>query len=188
MTGQDTIISRPLPRRPETGLLAWLATIGYISAEYSPDATLMLRVTPGSAADALVWNASASWAQVSEQVSDLPSLSRALSDLWKAVEAKHRIFKTLEAAARKPALYAESEWVDRETDDTLRWLCDLAGAAFGTEWALILIYRPVETQDLRAQARLVARKNAVQIGGSGASLRDACIALYRHAAPNYFSS
>lgn len=187
MTGQDTIISRPLPKRPENGLLAWLATIGYISTEYSPDATLTLRAAPAEDGTVL-WGAGAAWAQANEQVSDLPNVGRALSDLWKAVEAKYRIYKTLEAATKRPALYAEADWIDTDTEDTLRWLCALAATAFEDDWALILIYRPVETQDIRAQARLIARANTVQIGGSAATLRDACITLYRHAAPNHFTS
>src|SRR5690606_41225850 len=59
----NTIITRPLPKRPETGLQAWLATIGYLGTEYSPDAMLTLRAVPNGSG-AFLWSGAASWGQI----------------------------------------------------------------------------------------------------------------------------
>ena len=57
----DTIYKRPQPKRPENGLLAWLATIGYISAEYNADAMLQMVAYPMPNRSDTVWAARTSW-------------------------------------------------------------------------------------------------------------------------------
>lgn len=181
----DTIAARPLPRKPDTGLQAWLSTIGYIAAEYSPDATLIVRIAPVETG--IGWLASAGWGTVTEFVSWLPSLPDALRELWKAVERSHRIFKTMEAATRRPANYPDHLWVEPLTAETLERLIAVSAWAFGSEWSLMFIYRPVEAADERVTARLAGRDTEVQIGGRGASFLAAAIDLYRNAAPGYFA-
>jgi len=181
----DTIAARPLPRKPDTGLQAWLATIGYIAAEYSPDATLIVRGAPTEAG--IGWLASAGWSQITEFVGWRPTLAHALRDLWKQVEKQHRIFKTLEAATRRPANYPDHLWFDSATAETLDRLVGVTTWAFGGDWSLMLIYRPVEDAELRVTGRLSARENAIQIGGHGPTFAAACVALYHNAAPKYFA-
>jgi hypothetical protein len=183
----DTIISRPLPKRPETGLLAWLATIGYLGTEYSPDAMLTLRAAPQTPAQ-VVWSAAASWGQENVVVQERDSLPTALRDLWRAVEREHQIFKTLEAARRIPANYSQDKWVDAETESALDRLLGVTQAVFGQEWLLIIVYQPIENPSQRVHARLLAKDNSIHIGGTGPSIRDACLELYRNAAPGYFAS
>lgn len=181
----DTIVARPLPRKPDTGLQAWLATIGYIATEYSPDATLIARAAPGDAG--AVWAARASWGQVSEEIAGQPSLAVALRGLWLAIERAHRIFKTLEAATKRPANYPEHQWIDGPTAETLERLIAVTAWAFETDWALLFIYRPVEAPEQRVTARLSASNGTIHIGGRGTTLQAACVDLYRHAAPGYFA-
>ncbi|MGQ9908043.1 MAG: hypothetical protein ACUVS2_04325 [Candidatus Flexifilum sp.] len=181
----DTIAARPLPRKPDTGLQAWLATVGYIASEYSPDAALILRAAPGDAG--VVWSARVAWGQVSEAVDDLPSLMAALRGLWLEVERAHRIFKTLEAATKRPANYPEHLWVDASTAETLERLIAVTGWAFATDWALLFIYRPVEAPEQRVIARLSAVNGSIHVGGQGTTLQSACFDLYRNAAPDYFA-
>lgn len=187
MMDDNTLIMPPMPKRPENGLLAWLATIGYLGAEYSPDAMLTLRAAPNDAKQ-IIWSAVASWAQENVVVQDCPSLATALRYLWRAVEQEHQIFKTLEAATRRPSNYPQDRWIDPQTQSTLDRLIDISGSVFKQQWLLIIVYQPVDNPNLRVRARLLAQDNAIHIGGSGPSIRDACRALYRNAAPNYFAS
>lgn len=182
----DTIIARPLPKRPETGLQAWLATIGYIGSEYSPDAMLTLRITPKD--KALQWSAVASWGEENIAVHNWQTMGEALSDLWKSVSREHKIFKTLEAATRRPANFPADRWVDPETQVMLDRLMLVTEMVFGQEWLLIIVYHAVDNPTLRVQARLLANQNQVHIGGSGASILEACQDVYRNAAPGYFAS
>jgi hypothetical protein len=188
MTTDDTIIMRPVPRRPETGLGAWLATVGYLAAEYNPDALLALRATP-SPDHAVVWTASVSWGHehYSVERSD-GQLAEALRGLWLLVEREHQLFKTLEAAARRPAGYPPERWIDGETEETLSQLIRIVRPAFALDWSLIIIYKPIELPALRVQARLIARGSSVQLSGGGSTIRTACHALLRHAAPGIFAS
>lgn len=183
----NTLIMRPLPKRPETGLLAWQATVGYLGAEYSPDAMLTLRAAPVDA-EQVVWSAAVSWGQENVVVQECRTLADALRYLWRAVEQEHQIFKTLEAATRRPANYPQDRWVDPDTAETLRRLIDITSAVFKQQWLLIIVYQPVATAHLRVQARLLANNNSIHIGGGGATIRDACRELYRNAAPEYFAS
>lgn len=183
----NTIITRPLPKRPETGLQAWLATIGYLGTEYSPDAMLTLRAVPNGSG-AFLWSGAASWGQENITVQECNTLADVLRDLWKAVEREHKIFKTLEAASRRPANYPPDRWVDEETKTTLERLLAVTELVFEQQWMLIIVYQAVENPNLRVQARLLAKDNSVHIGGRGPTIRDACRDLYRNAAPDYFAS
>lgn len=188
MNTDDTIIMRPVPSRPETGLAAWLATVGYLASEYNPDALLALRATPGPD-HAVVWAASVSWGHeryTSERGDG--QLAEALRSLWLLVEREHQLFKTLEAAARRPAGYPPERWLDGETEETLNQLIRIIRPAFALDWSLIIIYKPIELPTLRVQARLIARGSSVQLSGSGSTIRAACHDLLRHAAPGIFAS
>lgn len=177
----DTLRAQPTARRPEYGFQAWQATIGYISQVYSPDALLTLNLYPAAPAD-VRWRAAASWGQAVEEVNDRPSLPAALRDLWREVDRHHTIFKSLEAAARRPVKYDDSHWLDPDTQAALDRVVALAARSFGADWRLTLVYQPIENPGLRVQARLAARSDSVHVGGRGASLRDACHDLYRHLA------
>jgi hypothetical protein len=179
----DTLPQRPTPKRPENGLLAWQATVGYISAEHSPDALLTLQAM--LVEEYLVWAASVTWANAGGAVENCPSLPHALHDLWLEVARNHRIFNSLEAAVRQPSNYGEHEWVDVDTQDILDKISQNSALVFGEDWKLVMIYQPVEAPHLRVQARLLARNNAVQIGGRGATFREACRELYRSAAKDF---
>lgn len=177
----DTLRAQPAARRPEYGFQAWQATIGYISQVYSPDALLTLNLHPAGP-DTSLWKAAASWGSVCEEVDDRPSLGAALRDLWREVDRHHTIFKSLEAAARRPIRYDDDSWLDPDTQYALDRMIDLAAHSFSTDWRLTLVYQPIENPSLRVQARLVARLGSVHVGGRGGSLRDACHDLYRNIA------
>jgi hypothetical protein len=180
MADHDTLHSVPLPKRPVTGLQAWLATIGYISAEYSADATLTMRAAPGLSGRT-TWGAEASWGHNRESLQDMATLHEALRELWKLVERSHAIFKSLEAATRRPANYSDADWIDLDTRATLDRLIDVTWAACGDNWRLIIVYQALDNPEMRAQARLMAKGR--QIGGRAPTIREACRDLYRNAAP-----
>ncbi len=181
----ETIVQLPTPRRPETGLMAWQATIGYIGAHYSLDALLTIQAYPLD--EAVGWAASASWGASEEQVRDCPSLPNALRALWQQVSQNHLIFDSREAIAKRPANYADDEWLDKQTAQLLGRMLHVTRAAFEGDWRLILVYQPVEKPEFRFQARLLAASDTVQVSGRGASLRDACRDVYRRAAPHYIA-
>lgn len=183
----DTMIVQPMGKKPDTGLQAWLATLGYISAEHSPDAALTLRAYPQEEA-AVRWSAACTWAQNQEMVDDQPSLALALRALWVQIERIYTLFKSVEAAVKRPSGYRDDKWVDPMTQQMLDRLIGASQLAFKTDWRLILVYQPVATPTMRVQARLMARGNQVRSGGRGASIPEACRALYRHAAPEYFAN
>lgn len=185
MANDDTLREFPAPNRPEYGLLAWQATIGYISQEYSPDAMLTIRVTANAQA-ALVWSAAATWGNISEAVADLSDLGAALAALWREVDRQHNIFKSLEAAAKRPVNY--TEWLDAETQRILNRIIHAAQAAFGTDWRLVIVYQPVANASGRVQMRLIAKCESVNTGARGGSLAEAGHALYRNAASDFASA
>ncbi len=176
----DTLRAQPAPRRPQYGFQAWQATIGYISQVYSPDALLTLNAYPAAPFDPR-WKAAASWGQMFEEVDGRPSLPAALRDLWREVDRHHTIFKSLEAAARRPIKYDDNCWLDAATQAALDRLLALASGSFGADWRLTFVYQPIENPSLRVQARLAAR-GSVHVGGRGGALRAACHDLYRNAA------
>lgn len=178
-----TSIRRPLPKRPPTGWMAWEATLGYISTQYSPDAMLKLQVYPDGSSTH--WCASVSWGQNEEQVQQVPSLAAALGDLWREVERHHMIFTDLQDAVKMPANYPEDRWVEPRALDTIQRLIQVNAAIFKQDWQLIVVYQPNERPETRVQARLLAANNSVHIGGRGGSLYDACHGLYTNAAPTY---
>jgi hypothetical protein len=184
MPKDDTIISRPMPKRPENGLLAWQATIGYISSQYSLDAMLTLQAYPLENSQ-VAWAGMASWGQNQESVQGRPSLAAVLRDLWREVDSNHVIFESREAIIKRPANYGDDEWIDADTNLILGRLIHVTGTVYGPDWRLMLIYQPIENRAIRFQARLLALDDTVQIAGQGPNLRDACQALYRNAAPYY---
>lgn len=187
MTDAETVHARPLPKRPDTGLLAWQATLGYISVRYSLDAMLTIQICP-HAVGKLSWAARASWGHNSEEVRDCPSLAAALRDLWAEVDRNNIIFESADAISRRPVLYNDDEWLDEDTRLILDRLIQLNWTAFEANWMLVIVYQPVDTPNNRLQTRLLAHNNSVQISGRGPTLRDACHDLYRNAARNYSAS
>lgn len=179
----QTALRRPQHKRPPNGLLAWQATIGHIAQRFSPDAMLKLQVYPVKGQ--IRWSVQASWGPQDEFVRDAPSLETALCDLWREVERHHQIFETFEDAFKAPANYAENEWVDSRTGDTLTRFIRVTQAAFRDDWLLVMIYQPVQTSETRVQVRLIAHDNTVHVGGRGATFFDACHDLYNNAAPHY---
>jgi hypothetical protein len=183
----DTVVSRPMPKRPENGLLAWQATIGYMNAQYSLDAMLTMQAYPTSEG-AVVWSAKASWGRNAEQVQDTDSLPTALRDLWHEVASHHILFDSKEAAFKSPAHYHDDQWLDADTALVLERLVLVTARVFGQDWLVVLVYQVVDNPTMRFQARLLAQGKTVQTSGHGPSLRDACRDLYRNAAPYYVSS
>jgi len=181
----ETIASRPLPHRPRYGLLAWEATIGYISAQYSLDAMLTIHLYP--AENEICWGAAATWGQNGEQVRDLPTLGAALSALWRQVDQNHVIFEQREALVKRPVNYADNEWLDADTTVILERVLQVTRTVYKEDWLLIFVYQPVESTDVRFQARLIAQSESVKTGGHGPSMRDACRDLYRNAAHHFAS-
>ncbi len=179
----DTVVSRPMPKRPENGLLAWQATIGYISAQYSLDAMLTLQAYPIK--KQVGWSAQASWGQNVEVVEDRDNLPAALRELWQKVAQNHVIFETKEAALKRPANYDEDEWLDDDTRLVLERLVQVTRSVYALDWLLVMVYQPVENPTMRFQARLLAHSNTVTVAGLGPNLITACRDLYRNAAP-YF--
>lgn len=179
----ETVAKRPLPSRPANGLLAWQATIGYISTTYSLDAMLTIQAYPDSGN--IAWAAKATWGQHSEEVTGQPSLPSALRNLWQVVDHNHVIFESREAIIKRPANYDDHEWLDSDTEAILEQLLQASSRVYAENWHLVMVYQPVESPNTRFQARLLARDNNVQIGGSGPTLCEACRSLFRNAAP-YF--
>lgn len=176
----DTLAKRPLPARPETGWKAWEATVGYISNQHSPDATLKIETT--LQASERVWAASLEWGAHREAVTNRASLMAALRELWFEIDMNHKIFDTMDAAVRQPKHYDDHEWFDEKTQSVLDRLMRMIAAVFGDDWHLIIIYQPVERPDMRVQARILAKDNSVQRGGSGPTIREACRNLYQNLA------
>ena len=173
-----------LPKRPENGLLAWQATVGFISMVYSPDATLTIKVRPE--ANRHVWESSIAFGGRHEDVTGRANLAEALRDLWLELEGKFEVFPSPNEAVRKPANYADDKWIDTDTARTLDALIDLTASVFTDDWRLMIVYQALDTPSQRVKVRLFARDNEVAIGGQGPSLREACRSLYRNAAPQYF--
>lgn len=171
----ETIYSAPLPRRPETGLLAWQATIGYINLQYNLDARLELMVQPNEADQN--WSAAAEWGQNHEEAVDEPTIGAALRELWNEISRKHIIFASREAVARKPAGYADDEWLDKETSLLLSRLLDAARLVYKTEWRLKLSYQSIELPNARFHADLHSPTNV--LSGRSGTLREACREIYR---------
>ena len=183
----DTIYKRPQPKRPENGLLAWLATIGYISAEYNADAMLQLVAYPMPENSDIGWAARATWGDVAEAVRDSVSLGEALRELWHKVDEAHTIFKTLDDAAKQPAFYNDDKWIDADTQASFDLLTNASETAFGEDWMLVVMYHPVENPESRVQTRLLARNKSIDIEGHGPTVREACDRLYRNAVPEFMT-
>lgn len=182
-TSASTAHRRPLPPRPQTGLLAWQATLGYISSHLAPDATLKIQTFSREAR--VMWSAAVTWGGVREAVDDKPSLAAALRDLWTEVSRNHQIFEHLEDAAKSPMGYEDSDWLDMATQESLQRLVWVTQIVFPGDWLLLIVYQPVERPAGRVQMRLVAKGNTVTVGGRGATLLDACRTLFRNATPYY---
>jgi hypothetical protein len=183
MTEVITEHARPLPSRPATGLLAWQATMGHISTHFAPDAVLKLQTYSREAR--VYWSASVSWGGRSEQVGEQPSMAAALRELWKEVSQQYKLFERLEDVAKAPFGYEDTEWLDMPTQESLQRLIWVTQIAFPGDWLLITLYQPVENPSTRVQMRLLAKGEAVMVGGRGASVLDACRALFRNATPYY---
>jgi hypothetical protein len=180
----ETIFSRPRPQRPANGLLAWQATIGYLRYQYDLNAVLSIEGYP-LPGGAMIWSAAAIWGQSSEKVADRASLADALRDLWDEVDRKHLIFESPEALAKRPANYADDEWLDTDTHAILNQTLDLIYSVYGSDWTLALVYQPVEVPSMRFQVDLLTRQRKAQMGGFGPTMLEACRDLYRSAAHKF---
>ncbi len=175
-----TLNSRPMPKRPANGLLAWEATIGYLHLQYGLEARLTLQAV--TQANGTLWSAYAVWGQNTEQVTDKASIVGALRDLWSQVDRKHVIFESREAMLRRPVNYADHEWFDKATQTVFDQMIELIHIAFSGAWTLTIIYEPVEIADVRFQIRLIAEPNNMNLLGQGGTLQEACRDLLREIA------
>lgn len=171
------------PIRPPNGLTAWQMTLGYINAHHSPDARLKLEAYPLE--DRIAWAAVVSWGQSGEVARDRPSLPDALRDLWLQVARYHRIFDSEAAAARRPAGYSDTEWLDIPTQDALHRLLWVTFTAFAwADWRLVIVYQPAKTPAQRVQARLILPTDRrARIGGRGADVVSALRDCFGNAIP-----
>ncbi len=181
-----TIEVRRLPQRPSNGLLAWQATVGYITSDIAGDALLMMRAQPREGA--VGWYASIGWTGITTQSVERDTLPHVLRDLWVQLESVHPVYTVAEDRVRQPAFYAENQWLDSDTSRAVESLLEVTASVFQAGWALVFVYQAVDSPSQRVKARLVAKQDTVQISGQGPTLREACRDLYRHAAPNYFAS
>jgi hypothetical protein len=184
VTNDDTLVHRPAPKRPQTGWQAWQATVGYIHNEYTPDAILTLTAYPVTDG-ATGWSASLYWESKAEAVHNEETIAGAMRALWLKVEAHHKLFKSLDAAVRRPVNYADSQWLDEATQDALDRLLQMVEAVSDSGWRLAITYQAVDNPDVRVCISLYAQDGTLQTEASGPSLRDACQNMYRSAA-RYF--
>jgi len=174
----------PLGSRPRLGWEAWEATVGHIYKAHSADAALGLHMYP--LGEVVAWSALLSWGQNQVQVADRVGLAVALSDLWTEVDRTHqRLLATYEAVRRRPAGYSDDEWLDPETLDMISRLVGVTATVFQSSWRIILTYRPLEQPEERVKGRLIAYEGQIGRGGQGATLREACRALYHNAIGDY---
>lgn len=178
-----TLNSRPMPKRPANGLLAWEATIGYLRLQYGLEARLTLQAVTESSVT--LWSAYAVWGQNTEQVTDKTSIVDALRDLWSQVDRKHVIFESREAMLRRPVNYADHEWFDKATQTVFDQMIELIHIAFSGAWTLTIIYEPVEIADVRFQIRMIAEPNTMNLLGQGGTLQEACRDLLREIAQSH---
>jgi hypothetical protein len=141
---------------------------------------LRLEISPHADNQEEIWGGVISWADVQEKVQKRSTLMSVLQDLWKEVMIHHSVFKDLEASTRQPAYYKDYECIDNRTNTMVQRLVRIIRSAFKKDWRIIIIYHPLENPDVRLQARLLANQNQVLIGGTGASLYDACSDLYHN--------
>jgi hypothetical protein len=180
----DTIHTRPAPKRLPYGLQAWQATIGYIHTTYSPDAALSFRAYPVEGG-VIGWGATASWAQETVSVRDMPSLGIALGELWLEFESRYDILKTIESYARRPTGYEDDQWIEAQTQDILDRLLKVTWYVFAGDWAVAIFYQPIMQPDARVQTLLMAKGGDVGIKGRGGTLEDACRELFINASKEY---
>lgn len=175
---------RPLYRRPDTGLLAWQATLGYIRVRHSPDATLELQADAGPEGQ-VRWAAAVSWGSVAESIDGQSSLGQALDTLWQKVNSQHTIFQNPDDAIRSPSDYDDFSWLDMNTQEILHRIMWTSQTVFPGNWLLLILYRPTEDPQTRVQMRLLVNSGQVSIGGRGPAVLDAARSLFRKAAPVY---
>jgi hypothetical protein len=185
VTKDDTFHQRPLPRRPETGLQAWQATIGYLR-QRGDNPALAITAYPASGT-AVAWSAALHWSRKKQEVQQAESLAAALRRLWAEVDARYTIFDTPQAATRRPAGYSDAEWLDAPTLAALERLLLAAHLTFATDWQVALVYQPMDNPEERVQASLTAHGGAIRVDGWGPSVREACQRVYRSAA-RYFAA
>jgi hypothetical protein len=173
-----------MPQRPRWGWQAWEATVGYISTQHSPDATLTLQIYPMPYV--IGWAAALTWGEQREHVSDHYSLGDALGRLWHQVYSEYpNMLDHPIVLARAPRGYNDDQWLENTTYAIFSRLVHTTDTVFRGDWRIIVLYRPVEKPDKRVQARLLAEKNSVQRAAWGPTLHDACRTLFHNAAPIY---
>lgn len=184
MVSDATHRHKPIPSRPKTGWQAWESTTGYIASHYNPDATLKIEIYPIN--EVVGWAATFSWGQHQESVRDHMSFGEALSALWLQIESYHpSLMEAPEARTRRPISYGDEDWLDQMTLDVFSRLVGVTEMAFGGQWQLVIVYRPAENPADRVQTRLIAQNGNATIGARGATLRDACRALFTSAAVRF---
>ena len=181
MNDEQTQAHRPKPARPKHLWYAWESTVGYIHSHHSADATLRLTIHPLE--HYIGWDASLTWGGDMEKVTDKVDFSIALMDLWALIEHNHHFMESSDARSRLPINYSDDNVLDTPTYEVFSTLVNSTDMAFKGDWQILITYRPIETASKRVQARLTADNNKVIRAGNGATLREACRAVLRHAAP-----
>lgn len=164
--------------------MAWQATVGYICKHHSPDAVLFLKVSPFDDGS-MMWSAGVEWGEVREYVEAASSLPLALMSLWQHVDERHRIFLTPEEADRSPAGYAEHDWLDVPTQDSLHRLMWTTHNIYQTGWKLVIMYQPIEEVESRVEMVLTSPDDEHHLTVRGNTLLSACRRLFRNAAPHF---
>jgi hypothetical protein len=167
--------------RPEYGLSAWQIVLGYINANYSPDAHLKLEACPD--ATRVQWEGTVSWGQSSESVTQQPSIADVLSRLWARVEHYQHKLDFSKIQHSLPRDYEQGEWLDLSTQDILHRVLWLIATAFdGQDWRLVMVYHPAEKPNYRVKTRLLLPQGSF-VGGRGANFVEALRDCFRNAIP-----
>ncbi|MBK9125893.1 MAG: hypothetical protein IPM16_22580 [Chloroflexi bacterium] len=174
----------PLVFRHANGWLSWQAVVGDLVSRGHPDAHI--RVEASGVDGAVTWAAEVEWGPNQERVTDQPSLGEALATLWQEVSNHHWMYEG-DMGKRGPALYGPDEWLDHDTLEALNRMLTVAADVFGSDWAVLFTYHPVQQPDQRVNSRLIARSGDVAVAGRGATLLDAVRGLFRATAP-FFAS
>ncbi len=169
--------------RPEYGFSAWQLVLGYINANYSPDAHLKLEASPQDGR--VQWGGMVSWGTAHEDVDGQNSLADVLRLLWGRMEHYRHQFDLSEIEHSFPVGYGQAEWLDLPTQDILHRLLWLIGTSFAEQdWRLVMVYHPAEKPQYRVKTRLLLPQGAF-IGGGGANCVEALRDCFRNAIPAF---
>lgn len=182
MNDSGTRIIQPVDFRYSSAWLSWQAALGEIALNTNSETRL--RIEAAGTDDGTRWAAEVEWDDSRERVGECPSLPEALHQLWRELTTQHTLY-TVNMSHRGPAVYAPEDTLDIDTQAILQRFLSVLRTVFGTDWALLMMYQPVQAADQRVHARLIALHGEVALSVNAATLLDALRALMRISTP-YF--